>query len=197
VDGFKSFGQFIRRIIVIMIEDAILHPDLPFLVWLMMAHSKGFQLTLRDANRCLKVVQQIASVDIRDPWCPKSTEECLERFRYTLLESLSVTKQNLVRSLTARAAYGGMKGDQSMLMSFAALWTHRFLTQPDLPWEAMINDIFLASSDPLIDADLESIKSMTLKDIPLSAIDFHCTDIVCITRFEMQKNQQNAVFLTV
>ena len=176
-----------------MIEDAILHPDLPFLVWLMMAHSKGFQITLQDANRCLKVVQDIASVDIRDPWCPNSTEECLKSFQYTLLESLSVTKQNLVRSLMARAAYGGMKGDQSMLMSFAALWTHRFLTRPDVPWEAMLNDIFLASSDPLIEADIESINPMTLKDIPLSAIDFHCTDIVRITRLRMRSNQQNAI----
>ena len=38
--GCRSWSDLIRRLLVIVIEDGILHPDLPLLVWLMMAEAK-------------------------------------------------------------------------------------------------------------------------------------------------------------
>jgi hypothetical protein len=36
----KSMGDLLRRLPIIMLEDSMLHPDLPFIVWLMIAISK-------------------------------------------------------------------------------------------------------------------------------------------------------------
>jgi len=36
----KSLGDLLRRLPIINLEDSTLHPDFPFLVWLMVAESK-------------------------------------------------------------------------------------------------------------------------------------------------------------
>ena len=36
----EDAGELLRRLSIICLEDAILHPGLPFVVWLMAAHSK-------------------------------------------------------------------------------------------------------------------------------------------------------------
>jgi len=45
----KAWGEFVRRLPIIVLEDATLHPDLPLLVWIMIAHSKGF-FTMTDGE---------------------------------------------------------------------------------------------------------------------------------------------------
>ena len=39
-------ADFLRRVSIICLEDALLHPDMPFLVWLMCAQAKGEQQLL-------------------------------------------------------------------------------------------------------------------------------------------------------
>jgi hypothetical protein len=46
---------------VIALEDALLHPALPLLVWLMAAHAKGYTLGLVAADVVLHVVHQLAA----------------------------------------------------------------------------------------------------------------------------------------
>ena len=36
----KSWGDLIRRLPIIILEDSTLHPDFPLLIWLMVAESK-------------------------------------------------------------------------------------------------------------------------------------------------------------
>lgn len=36
----KSLGDLLRRLPIICLEDSFLHPDMPFMVWLMVAYSK-------------------------------------------------------------------------------------------------------------------------------------------------------------
>ena len=38
----KDVVQFVRRFMIIVLEDAVLHPDFPLLSWLLLATSKGF-----------------------------------------------------------------------------------------------------------------------------------------------------------
>ena len=40
--------DLVRRVIIIAIEDVVLHPDLPVLAWIMAACSKGFR-----ASKCI------------------------------------------------------------------------------------------------------------------------------------------------
>ena len=51
-----------------MLEDTVLHPKLPFVVWLMVASSTAkFVLSERHVNECLQIVHEIARSPIRDP----------------------------------------------------------------------------------------------------------------------------------
>jgi hypothetical protein len=60
-------AEFLRRFTIIVLEDCVLHPALPLLVWLMVAHSKGFVLGRAHVAACLGVVRQVAAVPVRDP----------------------------------------------------------------------------------------------------------------------------------
>ena len=53
--------QFIRRLSIIVLEDGILHPALPFLFWLTAAASaQQFVPTELHINICLQIVYEIA-----------------------------------------------------------------------------------------------------------------------------------------
>lgn len=64
VDG--TFLDFLRRLAVIILEDAILHPLFPFIVWLTVACHKGFIPTVRMVNTCLECVYEVAAVRVKD-----------------------------------------------------------------------------------------------------------------------------------
>ena len=49
----KSMGDMLRRLPIIIVEDSSLHPDLPLLIWLMVAHSKDFEVS---GIRCVRVL---------------------------------------------------------------------------------------------------------------------------------------------
>jgi len=59
---------FLRRFIIIMFEDSVLHPSLPALTWLMIAVSKGFFWELKVLDWVLNVVYQVAALPYRDDW---------------------------------------------------------------------------------------------------------------------------------
>lgn len=47
-------------------QDAMLHPQLPLLVWLMAAAAKGYALGRTLANACLRIVHDLAAVPVQD-----------------------------------------------------------------------------------------------------------------------------------
>ena len=48
----KATGELLRRLPIIILEDSTLHPDLPLVVWLMVAESKvSHEKVLRPALR--------------------------------------------------------------------------------------------------------------------------------------------------
>jgi len=78
-----ALGDLLRRLIVIILEDSTLHPDLPLVVWSMMAHSKHLfgtpenetaeavtpaRIALRQALqvRTLRIIYQVASCPYQD-----------------------------------------------------------------------------------------------------------------------------------
>ena len=62
----EDASEFLRRCSIICLEDAILHPQLPLLVWLMCAAAKGYRLGVALAECCLTLVAQMARVPVRD-----------------------------------------------------------------------------------------------------------------------------------
>lgn len=59
-------NEFLRRCCIICVEDSILHPALPLLVWLMAAHAKGYAMTHSQASRCLAVVYHMSHSPVKD-----------------------------------------------------------------------------------------------------------------------------------
>ena len=62
----EDASEFLRRCSIICLEDAILHPQLPLVVWLMCAAAKGYRLGVALAECCLTLVAQMASVPVQD-----------------------------------------------------------------------------------------------------------------------------------
>jgi hypothetical protein len=107
----------------------------------------------------------------------------------------------LIRSILLRAQYGGMAGDMKMLHGYARLWNERFSennvptsvaqkatakpnrgAKEELSWIGILTTIHerptvqsFAHVSPLIQHGLEKL---TLPDICLAGVDFHCTSVL-------------------
>jgi hypothetical protein len=69
----KSFGDLLRRLPIIVVEDSTLHPDVPLLVWLMIASSKDYNVPLTLMKRTLQIVCEVASCRWKDDTAAKRT----------------------------------------------------------------------------------------------------------------------------
>ncbi len=128
-----DFTQFIRRFMIIVLEDSVLHPSMPLLAWLLLANSKGFQPPRVLLMECLRIVLEVAASDWRDPLphfhdvdatdkdaggeqSPLGTADCDDAEAHT---------GPLIRSILCRGRFGGMRGDMAMLAGYARLWKAR------------------------------------------------------------------------
>ncbi len=145
----KSWTDLIRRLPIIILEDSTLHPDFVFLVWLMIADSKGYVPSKELIVRVLQIVFEMASCPWQDAIADYSNEDCIDcgsdnddkkQTSFSLRSSSSTlfsTRQHtdqttataeitMIRAMLLRAQYGGMKCDVDMLHSFSKLWLLRF-----------------------------------------------------------------------
>jgi len=169
-------ADFLRRLPIIMIEDAMLHPRLPLIVWWVMAYSKGAPMTDQDAQVILKVAYDLAAISKRDSDCLEVQNSLPSPF-VSFPDPLSTasTEQLLVRSLLLRAAYGGKPWDVDILKTAAIRWNERFSSGARFTSD-WIREISTVETTRIL--SLNQIGSIRHGDIPLSAVDFHCTGIV-------------------
>ena len=141
--------QFIRRMMIIILEDSILHPSLPLLAWLLLATSKGYIInsnTLIDAM--LNIVKEVASSNCRDP--DRGRDGIRENSEHTLFKDEDQTSKSLllssdnmsnnqneciIKSILCRQRFGGMVGDMKMLGRYSYLWYNRLEGLVDPPPE--------------------------------------------------------------
>jgi hypothetical protein len=194
-----TFLQCVRRLIVISIEDGALHPDLPFLSWLMIALSKK----LLDINTSTAAAATKLG-NLKEEVCRIASELAAQKFRDSAavfdndesyvdggkdenLPSISSIQEkfgadteetHLLVSMIIRAHFGGMDGDVKMLKKFVKLWMHRFSSSTDnnLIWLDRIR----SNSEKMDEKAIQEMGSVQFNkfDIPLEAIDFHVSDIV-------------------
>eukprot|EP01041_Mallomonas_annulata_P004797 gene4797-9566_t len=148
-------SEFLRRIPIIIVEDGILHPGLPVIVWLMMAVSKGYRPPTFLIAICIKILVEVASSEIRDfiPMDDYISEHNNNNNSHTssstsITTTSSITSntqpmsssirelpfgphRTLILSLLLRACYGGMKGDTILLINTARVWYRRFVETKD------------------------------------------------------------------
>ena len=104
-------------------QDAVLHPALPIIIWLMAAEAKGFCLACSHVAACLTFVDDVVCTVVHDPQPSLPSPDgqgLLSKGRGPLGPG-----DMLAISMRLRAAYGGLSGDVSMLHSYARIWSHR------------------------------------------------------------------------
>ena len=108
-----DFLEFLRRFIIVIVEDAIMHPLFPLFVWILAASTKGLLLREHHVNACLTAVFQVASVNCKD-YTGEKTQCFVDQANFpepiTLfhpMTELSPSQQVFVKSLLVRASLGG------------------------------------------------------------------------------------------
>lgn len=178
-----------------MIEDSILHPALPLLVWL--SSCPEYSPTEQHINMCLQIVYELATcpfkdIDIESSLALSSQEEVIPSFD-EIDEELPSEEASLIKSILNRASFGGMVGDVAMLKRFAYIWYKRFrfnkppvpslqnnstsstVTFPRTPWLSYLFELYKSVFKPVV---YQNVGPIILKDCLTAAIDFHCSSIV-------------------
>eukprot|EP00177_Eucheuma_denticulatum_P001048 GFKZ01001910.1.p1 GENE.GFKZ01001910.1~~GFKZ01001910.1.p1 ORF type:complete len:459 (+),score=37.89 GFKZ01001910.1:169-1545(+) len=169
----NSLFELLRRLTIIAIEDAVLHPNYPTLVWLFAASSKGYRPGRPELALVLQTVYQIAAVSVRDVaiWHESEPDPHFE-----------TSAAALVQALCIRACYGGMKGDTAMLHRSARVWSRRM--RQDAPgWERALGEVYRHAGKGWQGEDMiaplfsEGNQVLRLGDIPVAAFDMHCCSV--------------------
>ena len=154
----KNLNELLRRLPIIILEDSTMHPEFPFLVWLMMAVSKDYQPPLSLLKKILGIVFEMASCRWQDSLISykKETEEdkvltlaSLHKAATTTTNKSDQGEENstkqtqkdivlnddklIVWSILMRAQYGGMACDMRMLQGYAEAWHKRFQSIQRIP----------------------------------------------------------------
>lgn len=203
----KSLGDLLRRLPIIIFEDSTLHPELPLLVWLMVAHSKDFELPLGLITKVLRVVFEVASC----PWQDLETHQdgtaqepaamlSIGSFHKAGSDNTPIgVSDTLIWSTLLRAQYGGMACDIRMLRHFAQVWNERFSAgavpkeiqlqlmstkenMANLRWcdlSMLIHQSSSLQSEARV-ASLtkDGILQLSMVDLSIEGIDFHCSPVL-------------------
>ena len=156
----------LRRLPIVCIEDAVLHPSLPLIVWFMAAHSKGWFIPPEARGAAVRFIAEVAACPYKDRdlvAAIEADEEDLAR-RDTAsgaadpLCNLAVATRDLsnesachVLALLVRAKFGGLRGDVGMLRGAAKAWRRRFLDaeavgDAGVDWHARLREVYTAAA---------------------------------------------------
>lgn len=201
----KAWGDLIRRLPIIVLEDSALHPDFGFLVWLMVAESRGYFPSPPLLQRVLQIVFEVASCPRQDVLADCITGTDVNKLPSNLSlktpmahlfpEPQANACEVLIRSMLLRAQYGGMKCDVQMLHSFAVTWLKRFNTMtvpsslasvaPGLEcwcvFPAVLNEKAREKSEEIVTSQIAcpgGLSKLSLGDVCAVGIDFHCSSVV-------------------
>ena len=206
--GPTGIMEVLRRLPIVIVEDATVHPLLPNIVWLMMAVSKGYTMQNSDYSLLLQVTWECCAKDVPADIRCKVLSEKWNQSPFTLAEFvqnyLLLTPTNsgnsntlnldysLVFSIVARSSFGAMESDRDMLFKTFVVWYLRLHLER---YNVMCN-ISSSQSVPsflcippafsFVDKKFSIVQIISSiqtpfsvkQDAPITAIDHHCTDII-------------------
>lgn len=153
--------ELLRRLPIIMVEDAMLTTSFTTLVWFMMAVTKGYILSNEEVSWILGVVWEVCKIDS----VAKVPHQSPKKKWWSDLSNIESGEVDLLWALEFRKSYGGMKGDILMLEGLMEMWSERFLgIEKYSALEVVI------SENILIDLSTLSPKNILIP----AAIDQHC-----------------------
>eukprot|EP00727_Mastigamoeba_balamuthi_P012475 m51a1_g7850 hypothetical protein (432) ;mRNA; r:226353-228209 len=198
--GPGGVAELARRLVVVVVEDAALHPLTPVVAWAAMAAAaapRDWEPSEALVGALLRVVHDVAACPARDSaglaLLPADASVAEPELR-----ALPPLEASYVRALLARAALGGMKCDTAMLRGAARLWADRFAGRAPpppaapagglagayaelagraaSPWLRYVCALHGAVSPPARAAFVS--QALHPGDLILSGVDFHCSDVV-------------------
>ena len=128
----QSLADALRRYPIIMCEDSVIqHSRFPYLVWLMCAITKGWNIREADKTFIVKSVSDLAVSPVRyvfheaDPAI--SPEALQEQWTLRVADDQNVNSNHMqiAFSLWVRVEYGGMSGDMAMLRLICSRFINR------------------------------------------------------------------------
>lgn len=112
----RDIVQFLRRMPIIMLEDAFIHPSINNVIWFMAA-SPHIILDSNHKSYILGIIHDMSVLGYRHPIIKK--EESTSITEYISASTLTSDYfRNIVLSLYLRKSFGGMKGDMKMINGF-------------------------------------------------------------------------------
>jgi hypothetical protein len=156
----------LRRLMVIILEDSMLHPDYAKLAILTdRARQKGMTLTEQDKTLVLTIVADVTRCEWRD--FEKNNPDYSKEYKIAKLEDEELA---LINSINYRVRIGGWKDDMDMLRSYAKVWNKRFA---EGTWDIdKLKSYFTGEVVEYADVPYASVEC-----IPIEAADFHCSPV--------------------
>lgn len=132
-----DLNEFLRRIIIIHIEDTFLHNSISTLIWLMVAYgTKKFKMKKYIYEWLLGFIYITNNTKKLDDYNKKIKGLNSKIFKNNYDEIISYEKINITNeelsilySLNIRIAYGGMECDKIMIKKCINLWKTRFINK--------------------------------------------------------------------
>ena len=158
-----SFIEFVRRLSIIMLEDAVLHESFIVLTWFISAYP-DFQPTKKDLEILYGIVKYLSDLPIRD-YYSKIDSYDFKNKKKNWDKILNHSHISLLYSLQFRASYGGLKGAIKMINSLTEKKEKRMINN-NLSFLNYLNFNILTYTT--------KIKNILKQEIILSSVDFHC-----------------------
>ena len=153
-----NFNEFIRRLLIITLEDVILNQYFPILTWMMVAFStKNWIPSYDDINWILNYVNYLCNIQYREYY--SKIDELSPPCNYD-----KILYNSLIFSMELRKSFGGMKGDMKFLNWFIKEWNTRFKIN-----NQNIDTLYYKME--LI--DIEYTNLINPVDMLLDGVDFH------------------------
>ena len=190
--------EFIRRMIIIHIEDTFIHKSLTTLIWLMVALStKKFKMKKYIYQWLLGFVHISAITKKLDNYNKKLKNMFIKTYKNVYEEiidydnetlNMSNNQISLLISLHIRVAYGCMDVDKTMILKYIQLWKTRFIN-------GKVNNNRIEVNTMIIKPINIYITELDLNHWDYSAVDYHTNKNICDFILKKYSHLNNVKFI--
>ena len=170
----NNMNELLRRLIIIIAEDSLIHNNMLYCMWLYIASSKGYKLSYTQIINILNIVYQTSISNYYDINITDTNFESDILFKYYKDKHIDDCRL----AMLLRLCYGGMKGDMQLLKSFNRIWIERsnnnlwinFIYEY---WNH-INTYNIETIFNINEYNIQNILSFKNTDKIIYSVDFHC-----------------------
>jgi len=160
----NNANDFLRRLCIIAIEDALPLEGFSTIVWFMSAYSKNYNISESHMGWILGYVHDLAKCQYYEQMDKKLAQKKNKNIRNLRLYQLPQDGKDLCYSIMFRQGYGGMRSDKAMCLNATMLWSMRYST----------NSRFLQLLDRKHIFMTPPTTDLLKNEWFSAAIDFHC-----------------------